>query len=89
MLDPILLFFILGFVASLFKSDLKIPPEIYDLLSILLLLAIGMKGGIEIAKQSSSDLLPQVSITLLIGFLIPVLLYPILKFLVQKVMPVQ
>jgi hypothetical protein len=81
MLDPILLFFILGFVASLFKSDLKIPPEIYDLLSILLLLAIGMKGGVEIAKQSSSDLLPQVSITLLIGFLIPVLLYPILKFL--------
>jgi hypothetical protein len=39
-LDPVILFFILGLVAGLAKSDLRLPPAIYDLLSTLLLITI-------------------------------------------------
>lgn len=79
MTDPIILFFIFGFLASLFRSELKLPPAIYDLLSILLLITIGMKGGIEMAKQPFFSLLPQIGVVLLIGFLIPLILFPVLK----------
>jgi hypothetical protein len=81
MSDPIILFFIFGFLASLFKSDLKLPPQIYDLLSIVLLLTIGMKGGVELAKQPFIALVPQLFVVLLIGFILPLLLFPILKYL--------
>ena len=79
MTDPIILFFIFGFLASLFRSELKLPPAIYDLLSILLLITIGMKGGVELAQQPFLSLVPQIAIVLLIGFLIPLLLFPVLK----------
>ncbi|WP_188152132.1 sodium-dependent bicarbonate transport family permease [Teredinibacter waterburyi] len=79
MIDPIILFFIFGFLASLFRSDLKIPPAIYDLLSILLLITIGMKGGVELAKQPFISLLPQIGVVLLIGFVIPLVLSPVLR----------
>ena len=47
-LDPVVLFFILGAIAGLAKSDLKVPESFYNVLSIYLLLAIGIKGGIEL-----------------------------------------
>lgn len=79
MTDPIMLFFIFGFLASAFRSELKLPSAIYDLLSILLLITIGMKGGVELAKQPFSELLPQIGVVLLVGFFIPFVLYPLLK----------
>ena len=49
-MDPVILFFILGFIACLVKSDLRIPQSFYNVLSIYLLLSIGIKGGIELYK---------------------------------------
>jgi len=46
-IDPIVLFFALGLLAGVMKADLRLPPAIYEFVSTLLLLAIGMKGGIE------------------------------------------
>ena len=46
-----MLFFVLGVMAGLLRSDLKIPASIYEFLSIFILLAIGLKGGVELAKQ--------------------------------------
>lgn len=43
--DPVVLFFILGLIAGLLRSDLKLPASIYEFLTVLLLLAIGLKGG--------------------------------------------
>ena len=39
-IDPVILFFLLGLIAGVARSDLRLPPAIYELLSILLLLAI-------------------------------------------------
>lgn len=78
-LDPVIWFFALGVVAGLAKSDLRIPPAIYDLLSMLLLLTIGLKGGVELAKSSFAGLVPQMLAMLAMGFLLPLLLFPIAR----------
>ena len=40
--DPIVLFFLLGLAAGIARADLRLPPAIYDFLTILLLLSIGL-----------------------------------------------
>jgi len=57
--DPIVLFFLLGFAARLLRSDLRLPESLYEALAFYLLLAIGLKGGVEIASHASAGLLPQ------------------------------
>lgn len=59
MIDAVILFFLLGLVAGLLRSKLRLPAASYDFVSILLLLAIGLKGGVELAKQPFAELLPQ------------------------------
>ncbi|MBL9211379.1 MAG: sodium-dependent bicarbonate transport family permease [Opitutaceae bacterium] len=49
LLDPLFLFFAVGFLAGVLKSDLKLPDAVYQLLSTYLLLAIGLKGGVQLA----------------------------------------
>ncbi len=75
-MDPVIWFFALGLVAGLAKSDLRMPPAIYDLLSMVLLLTIGLKGGVELAKSPFGGLLPQMLAVLAMGFLAPFILYP-------------
>jgi hypothetical protein len=81
MFDVVVLFFLLGLVARLAKSDLRLPEAVYEVLSIYLLLAIGLKGGIELSKHPLSVLLPQVLGTMALGFLIPLALFPLLRAL--------
>jgi uncharacterized protein len=83
MLDVVVLFFLLGLLARLLKSDLALPGALYETLSIYLLLAIGLKGGIELSKQSVQAVLPQVLWCLAMGLAIPCALYPVLRKLVR------
>ena len=80
-IDPIILFFLLGLIAGLARAELRLPAAIYDFVSILLLLAIGLKGGIELAKQPFGALLPQILAVLVMGFALPLVAYPVLRFL--------
>ena len=82
MLDVVVLFFLLGLLARLVKSDLALPGALYETLSIYLLLAIGLKGGVELSKQSMQTVLPQILWCLGMGLAIPCLLYPVLRKLV-------
>ena len=50
-LNPPVLFFFLGMLAVFFKSDLEIPQPLPKLFSLYLLMAIGFKGGYELAKE--------------------------------------
>ncbi len=81
MIDVVVLFFLLGVFARLVKSDLRLPEALYETLSIYLLLAIGLKGGIELSKQPLAALAPQVAATMALGFAIPFVLYPVLRWL--------
>jgi uncharacterized protein len=78
MFDVVILFFVLGLVARLAGSPLKVPQPLYEGLSIYLLLSIGLKGGIELTRQPMADLLPQVLACVALGFTIPFVLVPLL-----------
>lgn len=71
LLSPIVLFFVLGFIASLSKSDLKFPSGLSEFLSLYLLIAIGLKGGIELSDQSVQNLIRPMAGTLFLGVIIP------------------
>ncbi len=79
-MDPIVLFFILGVLAGIARSDLRLPASIYEFLSIVLLLAIGLKGGVELSKQSPGTLLPQILCVLMLGITLPLIAFPILRY---------
>jgi uncharacterized protein len=78
-IDPIVLFFILGLAAGLARSDLRLPGAVYEFLSVILLLAIGLKGGVELAQQSLIALLPQMLAVVLMGLALPLVAYPVLR----------
>jgi hypothetical protein len=77
-MDAIPLFFALGFAARLARSDLKIPAQLYEALSIYLLIAIGLKGGVELARQEALHILPQAIAVVGMGVVIPLIAFPIL-----------
>lgn len=49
--SPVILFFALGLIAAAARSDLSIPEPIAKGLSIYLMIAIGLKGGVALAKS--------------------------------------
>jgi hypothetical protein len=79
MIDTVVLFFVLGLAARLAKSELKLPAPLYEALSIYLLLAIGLKGGAELARQDVLSVLPQVGAVLLLGTLTTLVAYALLR----------
>ena len=79
-LDPVVLFFILGLTAGLMRAEMRLPSAIYEFLSVILLIAIGLKGGIELSKQPFTALLPDISLVLIMGFVLPLLAFPIFYF---------
>jgi len=81
MIDVVVLFFLLGVFARLVGSDLRLPEALYETLSIYLLLAIGLKGGLELSRQPLAALAPQVLACMALGFAIPFALFPLLRWL--------
>lgn len=79
-MEPVVVFFLLGLAGGWLRTDLKFPPAFFDALSIYLLLAIGLKGGVELAKHPlASALLPAVAV-LALGLIIPLIAYPLLRY---------
>lgn len=78
-MDPVILFFLLGFIACLVKSDLRIPQSFYNVLSIYLLLSIGIKGGIELYKTEFSKVILPILGTLILGIIITIVAFLILQ----------
>lgn len=81
LLSPVVLFFVLGLIAALVKSDLKFPKALSETLSIFLLVAIGLKGGIELSKYSLQEVISPVIATLFLGSLLPIVALLLLKFI--------
>jgi len=77
--DPVILFFALGVLARLARSDLRLPESLYETLSIYLLLAIGLKGGAQLAVLPLATLWPLALAAIALSALVPLLLYPVLR----------
>jgi len=79
--EPVILFFLLGAIAGFVRSDLKIPGVLYESLSIFLLLAIGLKGGAELARYPLLDVALPALTVVAVGALIPLAAFPVLRHL--------
>lgn len=78
-IDPIVLFFLLGALAGILKADLRLPPAVYEFVSTLLLLAIGLKGGVELARQPVAGLAGTLALTLTMGVLLTGIAFAVLR----------
>ncbi len=79
LLSPMVLAFLLGVAASLMKSDLKIPPEIYTAMTIYLLFAIGLKGGAKLDGVTLGEFWKPLTAALVLSLAIPLWSYAILR----------
>lgn len=79
MFDPVVYFFIFGIIAGALKAPIRLPKKVYQFLSAYLLLTIGLKGGLEISKNPFMEIAPKAISVALLGLLLPILAYPILK----------
>jgi hypothetical protein len=75
LLVPAVLFFALGFLARVIRSDLRFPPEMAKALSIYLLVAIGIHGGYELAKADPLTALNAIVWAAVLGLGLPLLGY--------------
>ncbi|QOR38586.1 sodium-dependent bicarbonate transport family permease [Billgrantia diversa] len=81
--DIVVMFFLLGLLAGVVKSDLTIPKAAYDTLSLLLMLTIGLKGGMSLYGNMNWSLIPELLAVAALGGLIPLALMPVLRRLVR------
>ena len=78
--NPTLLFFILGFVAIIIKSDLSIPEQSVKFISLYLLFSIGFKGGQELTHSTiNSEIIYSLILGIIIASIIPLYTFFILK----------
>lgn len=80
LIDPPILFFLLGVFAVVLKSDLKLPKSLGEFLSIYLLMSLGFKGGLALSKTGfQSDFLSALLGAMIFATFIPWSLFYILK----------
>jgi hypothetical protein len=79
-LTPMPLFFVLGLLATLIRSDLKVPEPIYIGMTLYLLAAIGLKGGAEIRAAGLTTIWIAGLACIAMGMLIPCLAFATLRY---------
>lgn len=78
--NPVLLFFVLGIIACIVKSDLAIPESSSKFISLYLLFAIGFKGGQELShSEFNSEILYSILFAIALSSLVPLYAFLILK----------
>lgn len=80
LLDPAILFFVFGMLAGLVRSNLAIPEQISKFLSLYLLMALGIKGGVALSKSGfTPEILVVIGVGLFLALIIPAISYLILR----------
>ncbi len=80
-LDPSVYFFVFGLLAGLARAELRLPTAIYEFLSALLLLGIGLKGGVELARQPAPGLALDVVVIIGLGIGLTLIAFGILRYI--------
>jgi uncharacterized protein len=83
--SAVVLAFALGIIARWVRSDLTIPDQIQTYLSIFLLLAIGLKGGVALREQDPNSLALLVVMTLVADAVTAFSAYFLAKFILGDV----
>lgn len=80
LVSPMILFFILGGFAGLVRSDLSVPEQIGKAMSLYLMAAIGLKGGIQVTQSGfSADIIVALAAGITLSLLLPVPAYALLR----------
>lgn len=79
LISPPILFFALGLAAALVRSDLVVPEAVAKSLSIYLIMAIGFKGGVEMASSSLSVAALAIGAGIVLSFAIPFISFALLR----------
>ena len=80
LIDPSILFFVLGIGAGLLRSNLVIPPQMARFLALYLLMAIGLKGGFALAKSGlGASIAVDIGLALFLALIIPAAAFLILR----------
>jgi uncharacterized protein len=75
-----ILFFVFGFVAVTLRSDLELPAPVPKLLSLFLVIAIGLKGGMELNHGGlTPDSMKVLGIAVAFSMLVPLYCFFILR----------
>lgn len=79
-LSPMVLFFALGLVAAVARSDLSVPEAVAKGMALYLMLAIGFKGGVAVADHGlDATLVLAIVAGGILSFVIPVIAFAILR----------
>ena len=79
-LSPVVLFFVLGLLAALARSDMAIPEAFAKGIAIYLMMAIGIKGGVEMSKSGlGPDVLAVMASAVALSFSLPLVAYAMLR----------
>jgi hypothetical protein len=81
LLSAPVLAFALGLLAVAVRSDLRLPDALTQGLSIYLLLAIGLKGGVALRSTDARDLVVPLVLAVAIGLVTPLIVYAVLRVL--------
>ena len=80
LLDPAVLFFLVGLFAGLVRSNLEIPPAISRFLALYLLMALGLKGGISLAQTGlTQEVLASLGLAIVIALITPAIGFLVLR----------
>ena len=84
LLDPAILFFVIGALAGAIKSNLEIPTAISRFLSLYLLMALGLKGGFALSESGlTADVGLSLGAAVALALVIPWLGYGLLRRIVS------
>ena len=75
--SPMVLAFVLGAVAVMLRSDLRLPDPIHTWLSSYLLLAIGLKGGRALVGTEWVDIVVPALATVGAGIIVPLIVFAV------------
>jgi hypothetical protein len=80
LLSPYILFFFLGVIAALIRSDLRIPKAFARTMALYLLFTIGFKGGLELRKSGfTQESMLAIAAAMVLSTLTPLYIFPLLK----------
>lgn len=80
LLQPAVLFFVLGILAGFARSDLAIPEGVVKTMALYLMLCIGFRGGVEAAHAGlSAGFLSSAAVAVLLSLGIPVVAFGLLS----------
>ncbi len=78
--NPVLLFFMLGILAAVVKSDLEIPATTAKFISLYLLFSIGFKGGQELQHSGlNSEIIITLAIAVVLSMAIPLYVFHLMR----------